>query len=394
MISIAEVIHILKQNLQILPGEEINVSQSLGRFVECDIVSPIDVPSFDNSAMDGYALFFVENSSEYNLVAGNSIAAGDFSQLKLQPGEAIRIFTGAPIPEGADTVVQQELSSVQNGKLLVETNLIQKGNHIRPKGAQCLSGQIIVKAGTHITPGVIALLCSVGITKVKVFSQPKISLIITGNELVEPGNILNKGKIYNSNESTVLAFISSLGIQSVDSIRVKDDYETLYQQIRNKLARVDVLILTGGISVGEYDFVYQALKENEVETLVYKVKQKPGKPFYIGKKENKIIFALPGNPAAVISCFNQYVKPALKMMMGDNKAFSPSCLLPLAHHWIKKTNLSNILKAKVENNEVFILNGQDSFNLKPFGEANALVVIYESDMSKNKGDLVEVYYLN
>ncbi|MCO5254980.1 MAG: molybdopterin molybdotransferase MoeA [Bacteroidetes bacterium] len=393
MIEVKEAIEILKSNLSTLPNEKVIVPKALGKYIAEDIISPMNVPSFDNSAMDGYAISFVENNSQYYLESTRSVAAGDTATHVLQPGKAMRIFTGAPIPKGADTVVQQELVSLQNGTISVDLNLLQQGSHIRYQGTQCKAGQVIVKSGTFVNAGVIALLSSVGITEINVVRKPRVGLVVTGNELVQPGNPLKSGQVYNSNEGAVFAFLQSMGIPCYVSNTVKDDSQELTLIVRNAIQEYDVLILTGGISVGDFDFTYNALSANKVETLLYKVKQKPGKPLYVGKKGNTLIFALPGNPAAVISCFNQYVKPSLKMMMGGVDAFAPSCLLPLALDWTKNTNLTTFLKAKVSDNKVEILKGQDSFDLQAFGEANALIMVYENEMAKQKGDLVEVYYL-
>jgi molybdopterin molybdotransferase len=389
MVSILEAKKILTENIPLLKEEEILVSNSLGRVLSKNIASPIDVPSFDNSAMDGFALCYQEGITSYKITS--KIQAGDSTNVAINVGEAARIFTGAPIPNGADTIIQQELATVQDGKLSFEAKGVQKGNHIRLRGAQCKAGNTIVKCGSLITPGVIGLLSSVGITNVEVFQLPKVIVIVTGNELVAPGTPLKDGEIYNSNQAAIISYLQMLGIKEVEVMQVKDNLEELKIAVSKALDTCDIIILSGGISVGEYDFVYQVLTDEGVQLLFYKVKQKPGKPLFVGKKNDKIIFALPGNPAAVLSCMNQYVKPSLMQMMGIKGAFSPSTLLPLAHDWTKKSPLSNILKAEVNNNEVIILEGQDSFNLRAFGVANAFVLLYENDMLKQKGELVEVY---
>lgn len=389
MISIKEAKEILAENISILTDEKISVIDSLGRVIAKDIVSPIDVPSFDNSAMDGYALCYQKGITTYKITT--KIQAGDTTNISLKKGEAARIFTGAPIPKGANTVIQQEVINIQDGMLLFDEMDIQIGNHIRLRGAQCRAGDAIIKGGTFVTPGVIGLLSSVGIIKVDVYRQPKVKIIVTGNELVEPGIALNGGEIYNSNRSAILAYLQLIGIREIEAFHVKDRLEDLKAVVSSALKDSDVLILSGGISVGEYDFVYQALTDEGVQALFYKIKQKPGKPFFAGKKNDKMIFALPGNPAAVLSCMNQYVKPCLQQMIGIKDAFSYSSMLPLAKDWLKKSTLSNILKAEVKNGEVSILEAQDSFNLQAFGVANAFVLLDENDQLKQKGELVEIY---
>ncbi|MBS1488772.1 MAG: molybdopterin molybdotransferase MoeA [Bacteroidetes bacterium] len=390
MIGVREAKKILARNIRQLPDEMIPVSDALGRFISKEIFSPIDVPPFDNSAMDGFAFCHEPNKTNYRIAA--NIQAGDTATYSLKKGEAARIFTGAPIPKGADTVIQQELVTVINDIISFDKASVQVGDNIRLCGAQCKVGETIMKQGTCITPGVAALLSSIGLGHISVVRYPKVKVIITGNELVEPGVLLRHGEIYNSNRLSISAYLKLSGITDAQFVHVKDNYEELRSRVQEALKACDVLILSGGISSGEYDFVYRVLEEEGVQPLFYKVRQKPGKPLYAGKKDNTFIFALPGNPAAVIICFNQYVKPCLSFMAGNGKPFSYSVLLPLAHDWVKKTPLANILKAEVKNGEVTILSGQDSFNLQPFVSVNAFALLYEEDTKKNKGDLIEIYY--
>ncbi len=390
MISVSAAKKILNENIWRLSDEVLSVTNALGRITSKDISSQIDVPSFQNSAMDGYALCYQEGRTRYKIT--DSIQPGDLGSYSVKSGEAVRIFTGAPIPEGADTVIQQELVALLNGEIVVEDETLQKGSYIRLRGAQCKAGDVIVKSGSLITPGVVALLTSVGICSVNVYRQPKVKLIVTGNELVNAGTPLSGSKIYNSNEPAVLSYLHLLGITDVACIRAKDNLNELRGHVATALNNSDILILTGGISVGEYDFVYKALSDEGVQPLFYKIRQRPGKPMLVGKRKDTLIFALPGNPAAVVTCFNQYVKPCLQYMRGYENTFSVSATLPLAHHWEKKGTLANILKAVAQNGKVSILHGQDSFNLLPFADANAFALLYENDMVKKKGDLIDIFY--
>jgi molybdopterin molybdotransferase len=184
-----------------------------------------------------------------------------------------------------------------------------------------------------------------------------------------------------------------MGVKDVRTFSVKDEYQALKQLVQQSLEEADVLLLTGGISVGDYDFVYKALQENGVEELFYKLKQKPGKPLYAGKKEWKWIFALPGNPSSVLVCFNQYVQPCLLGMMGHQSVFQPNATLPLNNDYEKKGTLTHFLKAKKENGGVTILSGQDSFNLLPFAEADCWVLMPEEINSFKKGELASIFFL-
>jgi len=389
MISVKQAKKILSEICWQLDSEILNVVEASGRVISKNIFTSIDVPSFDNSAMDGYAILYEKDKTSYDVY--DTIQAGDTNMHELKKGAAARIYTGAPIPKGANAVIQQELVTLNNNEINFEPGCIEQGANVRNQGSQCKVGDMIVKENTKITPGIISLLISVGIVEISVYKNPKIKIIVTGNELVEPGNCINRGQIYNSNEPAIIAYLKMLGIHMVNSIRVKDDKDQLQKEISEALNKVDILILSGGISVGDYDFVYETLQKEDVDILFYKIKQKPGKPILAAKKNETLIFALPGNPAAVLTCLNQYVKPCVKYMRGFKEIFNRKTLLPLAHFWEKKGAMANILKAVVKNGKVYILHGQDSFNLLPFKEANSFVLLHENEMIKNKGELVEVY---
>lgn len=389
MINIKEAKRILSANTGTLPERLCSVRESLGLILSEGVLSPMDVPSFDNSAMDGYAIPFQKGRSKYR-VAGE-IQAGEYSERIFENGESVRIFTGAPIPEGVDTVIRQEVVTVEGDYMYYDPEVSFKGSNVRKTGEQCSRGDLLVRQGTLVTPGVVALLSSVGIDQVKAIKAPGVKVLITGNELTEPGSPLRSGSIYNSNQTSITAYFNHIGISQVDSEKVEDDYVSLARKVGEALEKYDLLILSGGISVGEYDFSYRALIDSEVEPLFYRVRQKPGKPLFAGKKGQKLVFGLPGNPAAVLSCFNQYVKPAVWQMMGRENTFQPSGILPLAHDYGKRTPLANVLKAKVNGGEVRIMDGQESFNLRSFSEANAFVLLYDEDAMKCAGDLVEVY---
>ena len=389
MISVLEAKSILEKNIKKLPSQALPVSDALGSVISKDVIAPMDVPSFNNSAMDGYAFCFDESKTSF--IITNSVQAGDAKSHSVKSGDTVRIFTGAPIPDGANTVIQQELVSLQHNSILFEQGSVKQGDNVRLRGAQCKTGDVIIKAGTVITPGVVALLSSVGISNIDVYRKPNVKVIVTGNELVNTGTPLHHGEIYNTNQPAIIAYLNLLSITNAEAIHVKDNLDELRNQIADALNSSDVLILSGGISVGEYDLVYKALSHEGVQPLFYKIKQKPGKPMFAGKKDKTVVFAMPGNPAAVVTCFNQYVKPCLQYMCGYENTFSTSVMLPLAHHWEKKGTMANILKAVVKNGEVNILQGQDSYNLLAYADANAFALLHENDMVKKKGDLIEVF---
>uniref|UniRef100_UPI0040476CDE molybdopterin molybdotransferase MoeA n=1 Tax=Algoriphagus sp. TaxID=1872435 RepID=UPI0040476CDE len=374
-----------------LCGEKVQLplQKALGYWTASPIHAPMQVPSFDNSGMDGYAFAWADGGDSRQLA--QVVQAGTFPDFTLQPGTAVRIFTGAPVPKGADTIVQQEWVRVEGDRLFFELEKLIQGMNLRRAGSQCEQGQLILAEGTRITPGTLGLLASLGIEEVSVFAAPQVSIILTGDEVVEVGQALQPGQIYNANGPALQAYLSQLGIYEVKIYKVKDDPYEVIRVIGEALAASDVLLLTGGISVGDFDFVKEGLAENGVETLFYKVKQKPGKPLLAGMKGGKLVFALPGNPASVLTCFMQYVKPSLGQWMGNPAAWEQESRYPLATNWEKQVKLTVFLKARLVAGQVEVMPGQESFNLLSFGSADGLIEIGEDQKYLNEGTLVSFY---
>lgn len=369
--------------------ERASLGDSIGKFISQPIISPMAVPSFDNSGMDGYAFAWDDSGESRKLV--HEVQAGSFPDFSLQKGNACRIFTGAPLPKGADTVVQQEWVTVVGDTVFFDFKKLTRGMNVRKAGSQCEKAELILPSGTKITPGTIGLLASLGVGEVEVFVSPKVTILLTGDEIVEIGQDLQSGQIYNANGPALTAYLSQMGIESYRVIKVKDEKPEVTRLIGEALADSDVLLLTGGISVGDYDFVKESLEENEVEQLFYKVKQKPGKPIFVGKKGEKVVFALPGNPASVLTCFIQYVKPFLLRMLGNPLAWTSPTFFPLNSDFDKKAPLTFFLKAKLDNNRVVILPAQESFNLLSFGIADGLVEIPQDQEHLEEGSMVAFY---
>lgn len=372
-ISVSEAKARLKKHIPTGSKNLCPIRLSNGKILAKNISAAIDVPSFDNSAMDGYAIAW-EDTGETREVVG-LVAAGDSELKSLRKGEAARIFTGAPIPPGADTVIQQEKIIRTGNQIQFERKDFRPGASVRLRGAQCKKGDEILPAGSLINPGTIALLASLGIAEVEVFDLPKIAMIVTGNELREIGEELNPGQIYNSSGPALQAYLETIGVKDVQIFHAEDDFEKVILTIKEALKVCDFLLLTGGISVGDFDFVKDGLKENEVEEIFYKISQRPGKPLFAGIKEGKIVFALPGNPASVLTCFLNYVKPSILQWAGHSDSWKPTQILPLADIFTKSVNLTLFLKAKIEKGKVQVLPGQESFNLLSFGQADGLAEI-------------------
>ena len=313
MITVEKALEILKSETAPLAGEWRSLGESNGHVLAESILSPIDMPSFDQSAMDGYAINTVEGRKIYNVIS--EVAAGSGEEPVLNFGEAVRIFTGAMVPASANVVVQQEWVVRAGNEIRIERE-IQLVQHIRRQGEQIKTGELALQAGAILNPAAIGFLAGLGITEVNVLKRPKIGLITTGNELVEPGNELKRGQIYESNSAMLCAAFETYYFKNYTISKVEDDYDLTKKRIETELDNSDFVILTGGISVGDYDFVGKALQEIGTQELFYKINQKPGKPLYFGRIGNKMVAALPGNPAAALTCFYRYVLPVLNQMAG------------------------------------------------------------------------------
>jgi molybdopterin molybdotransferase len=390
MISIQEAIERVKANCNPLLKEVTKPLGKSGNYILCqDVYSPIHMPPFRQSAMDGYAVNLHENAN-YSLIG--EIKAGNGQNIDLKQGEAIRIFTGSPVPDSANAVIIQENVSRNMDTIYCEDK-IRLNQNIRPLGEQVKKGDLALAKGTKLTPAAIGYLSSLGITEVSVFKKPSIALVTTGNELVEPGQPLSYGKIYESNSKMLQNALYNLKFYDVTIHTIEDDYDTTYATLKTLINKKDLVIISGGISVGDYDFVGNALDGLEVETLFYKVNQKPGKPLYFGKKERTLIFALPGNPAASLTCFYLYVYIALQKLMNRDLIELPRTKAKSNSEFNKKGDRPQFLKAVFQNKTVTILEGQSSAMLQTFALSNALVFMpLETSKIRVKDD-VEVILL-
>ena len=388
MISVPKALEKIKHTVPRLEAFEVALENGLDYVLAEDVIASIDMPPFDQSAMDGFAVNMVEED-HYSLIG--EIKAGDKSEFNLKPGEAVRIFTGAMVPNGANTVIKQEIVSLLDRSIKIN-EAITIGQNIRPAGEQIKKGETALKKGTYLNPGAIGHIATLGVASIRVYRKPKISIIVTGSELSEPGNPLEVGKIYESNSYTLQAALSKSGYVS-EICTVKDDYKATLAIINEAISSSDVVIVSGGISVGDYDFVGDALSELNVTTDFYKVKQKPGKPLFFGHKEDKTIFALPGNPAALLTCFYVYVLPALNIMMGKSASVGEEIELVLNDAYSKTATMTHFLKAFAKNGKVQFLGAQSSAHLSSFIEANCLLKMEQGREAWKIGDRVSVIML-
>ena len=392
MTSVNDAIQLIRKNLHPLPPCIIPLQESLGYVLAEDISANINTPAFHQSAMDGYAFRFSDLKAGNSFTIVGEIAAGDQLDLVLQPLQAFRIFTGAPLPGECDTVIMQEKVEFKIGQAHFNDESLVQGRNVRLQGSEIKSGELALKEGTVLTPAAIGFLASLGVTEVKVYSKPSVSVIVTGNELQKPGCSLNPGQVYESNSIMLQTALAQLGIETVTIMSVKDDPATIKNSLHQAMGNADLILLTGGVSVGEYDFVVQVAEACGVQQLFHKVAQRPGKPLYAGKKENKIVFGLPGNPASVLTCFYNYVVPAVECLTG-RKNLVQKRHLPLTSHYNKTIKLTQFLKASCSNDKVTVLPAQESFRLSSFSLANCLIILPEEKMEFKKGELVETLLL-
>ena len=322
MISINEAIDTVIDAVRPLPAERVPLLDALGRATAAAIVSTEAVPSFDNSAMDGYAVRGAELEAgrrEFHVVV--EIPAGRWVDEEVGAGEAAKIMTGAPLPPGVDTVVQVELTE-QHGETLVVTEPVQPGANVRHAAEDVAVGDILLPRGARLGPAEIGLLASVSCQEVAVARRPRVAILATGSELRLAGQTLAPGQIRNSNSFTAYGQVLAAGGEPVLLGIARDDLDETRRLLAEALEH-DVVITSGGVSVGEFDFVKQVQDELGVERRFWGVATKPGKPLAFGTRGDTLVFGVPGNPVAAMVSFEMYVRPALLALQGRQDLYRP-----------------------------------------------------------------------
>lgn len=389
MISVLEALTIIS-NTTVSPTVHIeNLKNCLGCTLAEDIISPINMPPFRQSAMDGYAIK-LGTSSTYKVIG--EIQAGIAQDYPLQAGEAVRIFTGAKVPDSATAVIMQEQVHRENDTIRIE-HPITTNQNIRPLGEQVKKNELALPKDTLLTPAGIGFIAGLGIYKIPIYKSPKVGIIITGDELILEGEKPKDGQIFESNSHTLISALHQFNIPTITTYHVKDNYKNTVETIHKAAVQNDLILISGGISVGDYDFVKAALEELDTQQLFYKIKQKPGKPLYFGKHPNAYVFALPGNPASALTCFYIYVLPWIQKFMAVKKPGLPRVLKTCTNAYVKKGERAQFLKAQITDNEITILEGQSSAMLHTFALANALIYIPEETKEISAGEKVTAIVL-
>ena len=317
--SLEDTLNIVFSHIQVKPFEEIDINTVLNRILATDITSELDIPPFDRSAMDGYAIkakdsFNASLSNSKKIKLRGTIEIGEYSNLSLDNGEGIRISTGAPIPEGADTVIKIEDTDIENDLISIYISL-PPGKNVSKKGEDVKKGTQVLTEGVELKAEQIALLTSLGLDKVKVRVKPKVSIFSSGDELIEAGTQLKPGKIYNSNTPMISALVTLYGGKVVKGETVKDDKDIIKNKLIEATEDSDVIIFTGGTSVGTKDYLPEIIDESGT-VLIHGVAQRPGAPILIGILNKTLIFCLPGTPVAAYVSFLRITGLIIRKMLG------------------------------------------------------------------------------
>jgi molybdopterin molybdotransferase len=381
--------------------ERLHIRGALGRVLAADVVSPLAVPGHDNSAMDGYAVRYADLAPdrETTLARAGESFAGKPSGVTLGAGQCVRIFTGAVMPAGADTVVMQERASEEAGRVRIAAGAVAKaGQNRRFAGEDLKAGQVVFRAGQRIHPAELGMMASLGVGEVTVFRKLRVAFFSTGDELKSIGTPLAEGEIYDSNRYTIYGMLSRLNCDLLDMGVVRDEPDALERAFADAAAAADVVITSGGVSVGEADFVKQLL-DKLGEVLFWKIAMKPGRPLAYGRIGGAHFFGLPGNPVSVMVTFYEFVQDALRVLQGQRDvAPLPTFKVPLAAPIRKvpgRTEFQRgILAPDADGRPAVRTTGdQGSGILSSMSQANCFIVLSAETGNCAAGDLVDVQLL-
>lgn len=358
---------------RIVERERLPLAQVQGRVLADDLLSSLDLPPWPNSAMDGYALRVADWNTE-PLVVSQKVFAGQ-APVELTPGTCARIFTGAPVPPGADCVEMQENAEVLADERVRFTETLVIGQNIRAQGQETTVGELILPAGTRLGPIEQGLAASLGCAELEVIRKVRVAVLSTGDELIEPGQALGPGQIYNSNRVLLCSWLQRLGCEVIDAGILPDDLDTTRTRL-GELGNVDLILSTGGVSVGEADFLGIALRE-EGELALWKLAIKPGKPLTFGHFRGVPVIGLPGNPASTLVTFALLARPYLLRRMGVLEVEPLKVQVPAGFDWPKAGNRREYLRGRLENGRAIIYSNQSSGVLRSAAWADGLVEVME-----------------
>ena len=407
-LSVEEARELVFKRCRVLEAEDVPLLESLGRVLAADVRSDIDVAPFDNSAMDGYAvhasdLAAASEGAPVTLAVVSHIAAGDYSDLEVGPGQAARIMTGAPVPPGADAVVMVEFTEPgeadgSTGGTVAVKRSVREGENIRRRAEEVAAGDVVLSAGEVIGPATVGLLAATGHAVVRVRRRPRVAVISTGDELVEVAETPGPGKIRNSNSYSIAAQVLAAGGVPLRYPILGDDPDATREAFTRAAAKADFIVTSGGVSVGDFDYVKPVLEElGEMEFC--KVAMRPGNPQTLGSIEGVPFFGLPGNPTSTFVGFEIFVRPSLRYMQGHTALDRPRQTATLAHDVKKKQDRRYFLRARVEGDvdgkrTVSLSGSQSSALLTAAHRGNCLLVLPEGEGFFSEGSTVQVIRLD
>lgn len=388
MISFAEALSRLSTYAPKLENEVVFIKDALGYFLAKDIYAPIDLPPFSNSSVDGFAVNSDDLRDHSRLTVAGTLRAHQQVPVKLEPGACLRIMTGAPIPAGADAVVMKEHTRSE-GDWIVFDGAVKAGQHIRLQGGDCEHGSLLAQQGQKIDPALLGLLLSMGIAQVSVAVLPRVSIIGTGDELTPAGMPLGFGQVYASVAPMLKAQCQHFGFSNVAIEHCPDQQITLERMIAESNA--ELILISGGMSQGDYDFVRPALAALKVKEIVGHGFWRPGKPLYVGRLGKKYIFGLPGNPVASFVGFRVFVEALLLEALGAKPRVKRA---KIAHDFASIPNWTLFLRASLnDENEIVIAKNQDSHQIFTLSKSNALCLIDSTNTIVKAGTVVHYYPL-
>jgi len=397
-LSVAAASEFIARLVEPVAGEEtLPLLQALDRVLSVDVVSPIDVPPHDNSAMDGYALAgdCLLSGEDLDLKVIGTALAGAAWRGTVGAGECVKIMTGAIMPAGLDTVVPQELATLQNGRVqLPVRQFLRPGDNHRSRGEDLRVGQIALQKGEHLRPAALGLLASLGLQTVRVRPRLRVAYFSTGDEILSLGDAPREGAVYDSNRYTVFGLLRRLGCEVVDLGVVRDDPSALEAAFLDAASRCDAIITSGGVSVGEADFT-KTMMSKLGDVAFWRIAMRPGRPMAVGRIGQSLLFGLPGNPVAVMVTFLAFVRPALLKLMGSGSAATPMLQAKSLEHLRKKpgrTEYQRGIVSKAADGSLYVrtTGNQGSGVLSSMVLANGLMVLHHEQGDVSPGDSVDV----
>ena len=355
-----------------LPGEEVPVGEAAGRVLARDVLGQVDLPGFDRSSMDGWVVRAADLPGELPVVG--DVAAGSPGDVGLEPGTALRISTGAPIPAGADAVLPLEDGAEEGGVLRTEA-AVQPSSFVRFRGEDVRAGELLVPAGARLTPARLSVVASGGVARVEVHRRPRVSVVATGSELVPLGEPLPPGAIYNSNAPTLEAHAVADGAVVLGARNVEDDPGRTRDVLGAALDEADVVLVSGGVSVGGHDLVKDTLAALGVEELFWRVLIKPGKPIFCGRRGDTWVFGLPGNPVSTVVGYLVFVAPLLRRMAGGAFLAPATSHVTLAADARNAGGRTTYATARFADGGVVLTDKQGSHMTKALADADGFAIL-------------------